>query len=161
VRSPRPIHWGSHIINGALTLALVLIEHFEGLRLRPYICPAGVWSVGLGTTRYPDGMRVGPTDAPITRERAFEIAEYQLRNDYLPGVLATSGSALDTDGRCAAILDFSYNLGVSAYRGSTLRKRVDANDWDGARIELAKWIRGGGKVLPGLVKRRAAEAALI
>ena len=60
-----------------------------------------------------------------------------------------------------ALTDFAYNLGVGRYRGSTLRRRVDAGDWDGAREELAKWTRGGGRVLPGLVRRRQAEAVLM
>jgi lysozyme len=57
--------------------------------------------------------------------------------------------------------DFAYNLGVARYRASTLRKRVDAGDWEDAKEQLMLWVRGGGKVLPGLVKRRKAEAALL
>lgn len=60
-----------------------------------------------------------------------------------------------------AILDFAFNCGVGNLQASTLRKRINADDVDGAKIELMKWVRGGGKVLPGLVKRRAAEAALL
>ena len=61
----------------------------------------------------------------------------------------------------AAIADFCFNLGVPRYRGSTLRKRVDAQDWNGACTELPKWVFGGGRKLPGLVARRAAEVKLI
>jgi lysozyme len=61
----------------------------------------------------------------------------------------------------AAIADFCFNLGTPRYRGSTLRKRVDAQDWAGAQNELPKWKFGGGKVLPGLVLRRAEEARLV
>jgi lysozyme len=57
--------------------------------------------------------------------------------------------------------DFAYNLGVARYRASTLRKRVDDGDWEDAKAQLALWTRGGGRVLPGLVRRRAAEAALL
>jgi lysozyme len=57
--------------------------------------------------------------------------------------------------------DFAYNLGVARYRASTLRKRINEDDFEGAKVELKKWIRGGGKVLPGLVRRRQAEAALL
>ena len=60
-----------------------------------------------------------------------------------------------------AILDFAFNCGTGALQASTLRKRINADDMEGARSELMKWVRGGGKVLPGLVKRRAAEAALL
>jgi lysozyme len=57
--------------------------------------------------------------------------------------------------------DFAYNLGVARYRGSTLRRKIDEQDWDGAKEQLALWVRGGGRVLPGLVRRRAAESALL
>lgn len=60
-----------------------------------------------------------------------------------------------------AILDFAFNCGAGNLQASTLRKRINADDVEGARAELMKWVRGGGKVLPGLVKRRAAEAALL
>lgn len=60
-----------------------------------------------------------------------------------------------------AVLDFAFNCGVGALHASTLRRRINADDLSGARTELLKWVRGGGRVLPGLVKRRAAEAALL
>jgi lysozyme len=63
--------------------------------------------------------------------------------------------------RLAAVADFAYNLGLTRLKASTLRRRVLADDWDGACDELRKWTRGGGRVLPGLVLRRAAEVALI
>ncbi|MFI3187486.1 MAG: lysozyme, partial [Methylococcaceae bacterium] len=63
--------------------------------------------------------------------------------------------------RLAAILDFTYNLGIGRLRASTLRKRINAKEWESARIELLKWNKGGGKVLPGLVRRREVEARLI
>lgn len=61
----------------------------------------------------------------------------------------------------AAIADFAYNLGIGRLRASTLRKRINAGDTAGAVAELKKWTRGGGRVLPGLVARRAAESALL
>lgn len=67
---------------------------------------------------------------------------------------------LDGDG-LAAIADFSYNLGVGRLKASTLRRKLNGGDYDGARRELMKWVRGGGRVLPGLVTRRAVEAALL
>jgi lysozyme len=68
---------------------------------------------------------------------------------------------LASDPRLAAITDFIYNLGATRYKGSTLRKRIAAQDWAGAMKEIVKWNKGGGRVLPGLVLRRAAEAALL
>jgi lysozyme len=64
-------------------------------------------------------------------------------------------------GAVAAILDFTYNLGSGNLAASTLRKRIQAGDKDGAKSELMKWVKGGGRVLPGLVKRRTSEAALM
>lgn len=61
----------------------------------------------------------------------------------------------------AALSDFAFNLGAARLAGSTLRRKINAGDIDGARAELAKWVRGGGRVLPGLVIRRATEAAML
>lgn len=128
--------------------------------MRPYLCPAGVWTIGLGTTRYPNGQPVRATDPPITRERAYEIATYQIRAQYLPAAIKACGGKLNTPGRLAAVVDFAYNLGVGALNGSTLRKRILAERWEDVPVELRKWVRAAGRVLPGLVKRRAAEALL-
>jgi lysozyme len=147
-------------IQQAVRLVMALLEKFEGLYLRPYLCPAGVWTIGLGTTRYPDGKPVRPTDRPITHDEAYVIAAWQIRTDYLPGAVAAC-PGLDTPGRLAAIVDFTYNLGVAALRGSTLRKRINAGRWGEVPKELRKWVRGGGRVLPGLVKRRDFEARLV
>lgn len=143
-----------------LALLLGLLERFEGLRLRPYLCPAGVPTIGLGSTRYLDGRPVRLTDPPITREHAFHLAREQLLRDYLPAVLRLCG-AIDAPGRLAALVDFAYNLGSGALQASTLRRRVLAGRWDLVPAELRKWVRGGGRVLPGLVARREAEVALI
>lgn len=139
---------------------LPLLERFEGLRLRPYICPAGVPTIGLGSTRYLDGRPVRLTDSPITREHAYLLAREQILRDYLPAVLKLC-PGVDTEARAAALVDFAYNLGSGNLKASTLRRRVNAGDWPAAQRELRKWVRGGGKVLPGLVLRREAEAALV
>lgn len=60
-----------------------------------------------------------------------------------------------------AIVDFAYNLGVGRLQTSTLRRKINAQDWAGAKAELMRWTRGGGRVLPGLVRRREAEIALL
>lgn len=147
-------------MNDVLAIVVPLLERFEGLYLKPYICPAGVATIGLGSTRYLDGRLVRMADPPITRGHAYALAKDQLRREYLPGVLALCPGA-DTTERIAALTDFAYNLGVTALRGSTLRKRVNEQDWEAARREIMKWTRGGGRVLPGLVARRRAEAALL
>ena len=147
--------------NEALNLAAGLCRKFEGLRLKPYLCPAGIPTIGYGSTRYADGRAVTLRDRPITAAQAEDLLLLTLRRDYLAGVLKVSPGLIDRPKALAAALDFAYNLGVRSYADSTLRKRVDAGDWSGARAELAKWVRGGGKVLPGLVARRAAEAKLM
>jgi lysozyme len=83
-----------------------------------------------------------------------------VRRVYLPAVLRLC-PGVDSPGRLAALIDFTFNLGSGQLRASTLRKRVNAGDWDAVPAELRKWVRGGGRVLRGLVLRRGAEAALI
>lgn len=144
----------------ALDLASSLCRHFEGLRLQPYLCPAGVWTVGYGSTRYANGLPVRPGDPPIDREAAERLLRLTLARDYLPAVRQLCPGA-DTPGRLAALVDFTYNLGAGHLRASTLRRKVNAGDWAAVPGELRKWVRGGGRVLPGLVRRREAETALI
>lgn len=147
--------------NEAIDLAAGLCRQFEGLRLKPYLCPAGIPTVGYGSTRYADGRAVTLKDSPITAAQAEDLLMLTLRRDYLPGVLRLSPGLADNPRALAACVDFAYNLGLGAYAASTLRKRIDAGDWAGARSELGKWVHGGGQVLPGLVARRAAEAKLV
>lgn len=144
----------------AALLAAVLCRRFEGLRLRPYLCPAGVPTVGYGSTIYERGTPVRLTDNPITRERAEALLLHDLRTRRLPAVLSLCPGA-DSPGSVAALADFAFNVGVGALRASTLRRRVNAGRWDLVPGELRKWVRGGGRVLPGLVARREAEVRLI
>lgn len=134
---------------------------FEGMYLKPYLCPANVPTIGVGSTFYEDGRRVSLADPPITRERAMQLLDHELLA-CLPKVLRLCPGLADWGEQATgAILDFSFNCGTGALASSTLRRRINADDAPGARVELMKWVRGGGRVLPGLVKRRAAEAALL
>ena len=99
-------------------------------------------------------------DAPISKETAEEWLQSELRRTYMAGVLRASPNLIRHPQALGALTDFAYNLGVPRYRASTLRKRVEEEDWGGAAVELRKWVRGGGRVLPGLVRRRQAEIAL-
>lgn len=145
----------------AVDLAAALCRRFEGFRAKPYICPAGYPTIGYGTVWKPDGTRVTMDDAPVSVELANEWLVSELRKNYMAGVLKASPRLIANPRALAAMTDFAYNLGVARYRASTLRKRVNEDDFEGAKVELQKWIRGGGKVLPGLVRRRQAEAALL
>ena len=114
-----------------------LIRQFEGCHLRAYVCPAGVF------------WTQAQADARLEQDaQAFARAVETMTPGLQPRELC-------------ALADFAYNLGVGAYRGSTLRRRVDAGDWEGARVQLARWVYGGGRRLLGLVRRRAAEVALL
>lgn len=148
------------LMESALPQAADLCRRFEGLRLRPYLCPAGVATVGYGCTRYPDGRAVRLSDPPITRETAEAMLLDHLRRECVPAVQRLCPGA-DTPGRVAALLDFCFNFGADRLEGSTLRKRVNAGDWPAARVELMKWVMAKGQRLPGLIARREAEAALL
>jgi len=143
----------------AIEQALPLCRRFEGFRSKPYLCPAGIPTIGYGSTFYPNGSKVTLKDPPITIEVAEQMLRYQIEEVFLPGVLSICPEVRDY--RLAALIDFSFNLGLTRLKGSTLRNKVNNKDWAGAAIELKKWVRGGGKILPGLVLRRAMDAALI
>lgn len=138
-----------------MNILLALIRKFEGCRLLAYLCPAGVWTVGWGAT--------GPGIHKGTAWSQHE-ADDRLSSDafkfWLVALKASPVLALHPS-RHEAIADFCFNLGGTKYRASTLRKRVAAEDWDGVCDELMKWVHGGGRKLPGLVRRRAAECIVI
>lgn len=134
--------------------AIALIQRFEGLRLAAYRCPAGVWTIGWGHT---DGVGEGDS---VTRAEADAL----LRRDV--GRLAARVRELTrprelTANQMAALVSFSYNVGAGNFGRSTLRRMILANP-DDPRIaaEFARWRFAGGRELPGLVARRAAEAEL-
>ena len=144
----------------AVQVAAALARRFEGLYLTPYLCPAGVPTVGYGATYYQDGRRVELTDAPITKEQADALLLWMVSTVYLPAVIKLCPK-VDKPERLAALIDFTFNLGSGNLKSSNLRKRVNAGDWDAVPAELRKWVKGGGRVLRGLVLRREAEIVLI
>jgi len=148
-------------LDEAIGIAADLCRHFEGFRSKPYICPAGYPTIGYGTVWKPDGTKVMMDDAPISKAQANEWLLSELRTNYAVGVLRASPHLIAQPKILAAMIDFSYNLGVARYRASTLRRKIDAKDWEAAKEQLMRWTRGGGKVLPGLVRRRQAEASLL
>ena len=140
-------------------LLMGLVRRFEGLRLLAYLCPAGIWTIGYGSTSYPDGRKIKQGDK--ISEAAAEAMMQQDTAAFLQATCNLSPRLYLEEHRQAAIADFCYNLGTSRYKISTLRKRVDAGDWEGAADELQKWVWGGGRKLPGLILRRQAEALLL
>lgn len=143
-----------------ITIAEKLIVRWEGFREKPYLCPAGVPTVGYGFTHYPDGRRVSLSDPPMSRDHAARVLKWFILNRYMPAVLHLCPK-IDTPERLGAIVDFCYNLGESNLRTSTLRKRIQAARWHDVPTELRKWRMAGGRVLRGLVMRREAEIAYI
>jgi len=143
--------------------AYVLIHSFEGCRLHAYKCPAGVWTIGWGHTA---GVYEGMT---ITREQANEYLENDLRvfEDNLNFALGLDDHNRMPNGKGInqhqfdALLSFTYNVGTGNLARSTLLRKVKADPSDRSiRTEFSRWVYGGGKRLPGLVRRRKMEADL-
>ena len=131
---------------------LDLIKSFEGLRLSAYKCPADVWTIGWGTTA---GVTPGQT---ITKERAEELLREDVKR-FEAQVLRLVKVPL-TQGQLDALTSFVYNLGAGNLSNSTLLRLLNAGDYKGAAAQFDRWTKAGGKVLAGLVRRRAAERAL-
>jgi len=144
-----------------LELAAALCRQFEGYRAKPYLCPAGVATIGYGSTYYSDGRKVTLEDAPMDEPTARALLMSELEHNYLPGVLRNCPILAADERKCNAIVDFCYNLGIGRLQTSTLKRKINAQDWEGAKEQLMLWTKGGGKVLPGLLKRRTAECALL
>jgi lysozyme len=144
-----------------LELAAELCKRFEGFRARPYLCPANVATIGFGSTYYADGRKVTLQDSPIDEPTASALLMHELEHTYLQGVLRNCPILMTDERKCNAIVDFCYNLGTGRLQTSTLKRKINAQDWEGAKEQLMLWNKGGGKVLAGLTKRRVAECALL
>lgn len=146
-----------------------MIKHHEGVRLKPYRCPAKLWTVGVGHVLYPDQGRL-PLDQrdayPLQPEdqRTFSRAEVDgilsadLRR-FEAGIAKLFPMVL-TQGQNDALCSFAFNIGLGGVQRSTLRQKVLRGEIEAAANEFLKFTRGGGKILPGLVKRRNDERAL-
>lgn len=151
----------------ALELSMnALVKPFEGYHkatpdggCRSYPDPGtgGVpWTIGWGCT----GPHIGP-DTVWTREKAEEELVKELEH-FQKGLIALSpGLVGELPRRVAALISFCYNCGLGNYRISTLRKRVNEEDWQGACEQIVRWNKAAGRVLPGLTRRRLAEAAFL
>jgi len=143
-----------------LELAAALCRQFEGYRAKPYLCPANVATIGYGSTYYADGRKVTLEDAPMDEPTARALLMYELQHTYLPGALRNCPILATDERKLNAVVDFCYNLGTGRLQTSTLKRKLNAQDWEGAKEQLMLWNKGGGKVLAGLTKRRTAECAL-
>ena len=145
----------------ALGIAEELCKKFEGFRSKPYLCPAGIATIGYGATYYADGRLVSLADPPLSKEGAEDLLLFQLHTRFFPGVLRLCPILISHPSKLAAVADFSFNLGLGRLQTSTLRGKLNSGDWPASREQLMRWTRAQGKILPGLVLRRKAEAALI
>ena len=144
--------------------AIDLAKRFEGFERKakrgveitaiPYICPAGFWTIGYGHL-------CDPRHPPITEAEADVYLAHDLQMALAATLRYCPVLATEPEGRLAAIADFAFNLGAGRLQTSTLRRRVNQRDWAAAAQELRRWVYGGGRVLPGLVARRGAEASLL
>lgn len=131
---------------------LSIIRQFEGCKLKAYLCPAGVWTIGWGrTTNVKRGDICSQEQADKWLVQEYDAFEKKVRA--LVKVPVTAN-------QLGALVSFAYNIGTGALGSSTLLKKLNAGDYVGAAGQFARWNKAGGRVLAGLTKRRAAEAAL-
>lgn len=142
----------------ASRMAAGLVAGFEGFSAAPYRCPAGRWTIGYGTTMLAPKQPVTAATPPVTKEQALALLERDLQSAFR--VLDLYVKVPLTDCQRAALASFVYNVGEGAFYGSTMLKRLNARDYAGAANWFPKWNIGGGRVLPGLVRRRATERAM-
>ena len=136
--------------------AIDLIKKFEGFRSKAYQDSVGVWTIGYGTTRINgEPVKAGMT---ITEDQALQLVQQEV-NKLWSQIEQISRVSLNQN-QMNALVDFAYNLGFNALKTSTLMKMVNAGDFNGAANQFSRWVYAGGKVLPGLVKRREAEKQL-
>jgi len=154
-----------------------MIKHHEGVRLRPYLCPAQIWTVGVGRVLYQDQIKLpvvrkdgytGPIrkEYPLkaednrvwTQEEVDALLAADLQH-FTRGVIRLCGNNL-SPGQLGALTSFAFNAGLGRLQGSSIRQRHLRGDFTGAAEAFMLYNKGGGQVLPGLVKRRKDEAAL-
>jgi lysozyme len=147
-----------------------LIKHFEGVHRKPYLCPAYLWTIGIGHVLYPDQIRLKiperkayPLKPEHDKEWTDAAIDLFLDSDLLKfesGVLRLCPDSVASQSQFDAVVAFSFNCGLGALQNSTLRRLYNAGDVAGAADEFLKWNKGGGRILPGLTRRRIAERSL-
>jgi lysozyme len=155
-----------------------LMHYFEGYRNKPYKCSAKIWTVGWGHAMYGDQLRLAnvrtktysgmirdeyqlkPEDNRVwSKEELVTIFKADLAT-FERGVLRLVPGVVGRQGAFDALVSFAFNAGLGNLQRSTIRMKANRGDWEGAAEAFMAWTKGGGKVLPGLVKRRQAEIAL-
>jgi lysozyme len=150
--------------------AIEMIKHHEGVRTRPYRCPALLWTVGVGHVIEPahaatkiDERRNLPIPAGWDRTLSMGEVDALLASDlgrFERGVARLCPAALNDQGIFDALVSFSFNVGLGNLQRSGLRMKTNRGEFEEASQEFLKWTKAGGRVLPGLVKRRRDEMRL-
>ncbi len=138
-------------------LGLDLIKEFEGFRSEAYLCPANIWTIGYGNTFYLDGEKVKRGDK-ISREKAEELLKVtvQIFSDHVNKLLKIPV----TSNQFSALVSLTYNIGVDAFKNSTLLKVLNQGNYTEAGNQFLRWNKANGKILEGLNKRRRRERKL-
>jgi len=153
-----------------------LMHFFEGYRNKPYRCSAAIWTVGWGHAMYADQLALPNTrkdgglirsDYPLkeddnrvwSKDELVELFKVDI-NSFERGVLRLSPNLVNHPTKFDAVVSFAYNAGLGNYQRSTIRMKVNREDWQGAAEAFMSWTKAGGKEVAGLVKRRKAEVAL-
>jgi lysozyme len=150
--------------------AKATIKHHEGVRLKPYRCPALLWTVGVGHVIDPAHTKVKYEDRkslpiPDGWNRQLTMAEVDalLAQDlerFERGVARLCPAAINSQGIFDALVSFSFNVGLGNLQRSGLRMKTNRGEYEAAAEEFIKWTKAGGRVLPGLLKRRKDERAM-
>lgn len=149
--------------------ALLMLKKHEGVRYKPYRCPAALWTIGVGHVLYPEQGNLKMAERmnfPLkiehfrifSKEEVDEILKADLAR-FIRGV-SRYCPVITSQGQLDALVSFAFNVGLGALQRSALRQKHNRGDYEGASKEFLKYTKGGGKVLPGLVKRRNDERAL-
>lgn len=157
-----------------------LMHQFEGKASKPYLCPAHIWTIGYGHVLYQDQIRLPVLRTPENKGVTMIRKEYPLKPEhnrgwsgeeidalfrddvasFERGVLRLAPGLAGRQGAFDACVSFAFNAGLGNFQRSTIRMKINRGEWEEAAEAFMAWTRGGGKELPGLVKRRKAEKAL-
>ena len=138
---------------------LDLIKQFEGLSLKPYLDAVNIPTIGFGSTYYEDGTKVTLKDKPITEEIAIELLEFIANKTFSENINKVVKVPLNQN-QFDALVSFAYNIGNKNFNWSTLLKKLNQSDYEGASLEFGRWNQANGKILNGLVLRRQKEKEL-
>jgi len=135
-----------------------LLKRFEGCRLKAYLCPANVWTIGYGNTFYEDGTKVKEGDV-ITQQRADKLAKF-IVEQFADKIRPLIKQPLN-ENKFSACVSLAYNIGVGGFKKSSVLRKLNVNPNDPTIADSFRmWNKGGGVVLKGLVNRREAEIQL-